>query len=247
MSKYKRNYLKQVLARIDFSVPLKEISSGPKSEFVQNIVKTFPIKETNKLIGQEFQLAPQGIRSRDVQATEWLYHGVNREKMLSLSERSLFVEYKKYDNFDNLKKDFTESVSSLYSAYPDLIVSRFGLRYINHIELDEPSPLDWSKYIDANLTSELSTSFDADKLSRYFSALEYNFGDMTLHFQYGNYNPDYPAVIKRKFFVLDYDAYLQIFQEKKDIDANLDRFHEKISSYFEKSIKEDFRSLLNAE
>lgn len=246
MNKYKKNFLKGVLARIDFSIPIAEISDSLKTEFVQVIMKNFPLKETSKIIGQELQFAPQGVRSRGLQETEWLFHGKDREKTLHITKNALIIEHKTYDSFTNLKADFIKSVDALYLAYPDIIASRLGLRYVNNIDIDEANPLDWSEYLNNGLLCELNMSLDNDKISRFFSSLDFNFGDMNLRFQYGNHNPDYPAVIKRKFFVLDFDAYLEVFQEKKDIINNLDKFHEKVEEYFEKCITDKLREILNA-
>lgn len=37
--------------------------------------------------------------------------------------------------------------------------------------------------------------------------VEYNFGEIYLKCQFGIANPDYPALIKRRQFILDIDAY----------------------------------------
>ena len=54
-------------------------------------------------------------------------------------------------------------------------------------------------------------------------------------------NPDFPAVIKRKSFTLDYDAYCTQLLDKTDIPAFLDRFHDRINSSFEKVITDGLR------
>jgi len=243
--KYKKNFLKGVLAKIDFSVPIPDFDTGLKADFVKKIIKLFPLKESNKLIGQELQFAVHGVQTRNVEKIEWFFYGKDREKKLSINENSMFVEFTKYETYTKLKEDFTVAVDALYDSYPELAVNRFGLRYVNNIDLREENPLEWLRFLDAKLLNNLQMPFNMEFLSRFFTSLDFNFSNMNLRFQYGNHNPDYPAPIKRKLFVLDFDAYLQIYHEKKDIFCNLDIFHSKIEEYFESCITQEFRDYLD--
>ena len=63
-----------------------------------------------------------------------------------------------------------------------------------------------------------------------------------LRFNFGIHNPDYPAIIKQKVFILDIDVYHNGIQNKEDIISNSKVFHDKIQEFFEFSITEEFRS-----
>jgi uncharacterized protein (TIGR04255 family) len=127
---------------------------------------------------------------------------------------------------------------------PDFDVSRFGLRYFNNIELTDPRLTDWDAYLDKNLLSIFNLADDRTKISRAFHNLELNFGDMNLTFLYGMHNPDYPAPIKQKTFVLDFDAYILKSQDKDEVVSNLEVMHERIQSMFEKNITEQLREIM---
>ncbi len=58
------------------------------------------------------------------------------------------------------------------------------------------------------------------------------------------HNPDYPANIVKKIFILDYDAYCEGAQEKNEILKNLDKFHLKIQQLFEYCIQDELRKVM---
>ena len=79
---------------------------------------------------------------------------------------------------------------------------------------------------------------------REFHNLEMNYGGMNLTFLYGMHNPDYPAPIRQKTFVLDFDAYAMKVQGKEGLLNSLESMHDRIESLFEKSITERFREII---
>jgi uncharacterized protein (TIGR04255 family) len=61
------------------------------------------------------------------------------------------------------------------------------------------------------------------------------------------FNADYPAAIRKKSFILDYDAYYQGPQNLEDVKHNIDIFHEAVQTLFEYSISDELRSLMGVE
>jgi uncharacterized protein (TIGR04255 family) len=59
------------------------------------------------------------------------------------------------------------------------------------------------------------------------------------------HNPDYPAPLKQKTFVLDFDAYILNAQSQSDLMANLELMHERILAFFEKSITGKLREIIS--
>lgn len=58
-------------------------------------------------------------------------------------------------------------------------------------------------------------------------------------------NPDYPSIIRKKSFILDFDAYLSGEQEISKMPDQVNKYHEKIEQLFENSIKNDLREKMN--
>jgi uncharacterized protein (TIGR04255 family) len=81
--------------------------------------------------------------------------------------------------------------------------------------------------------------------TRVFHNLEVSYDDYNLRFQFGIHNPDYPAPIKHRGFILDYDAYYKGLLEPTDIPNALDNYHKSIQELFEKCITEQTREYLN--
>jgi len=83
---------------------------------------------------------------------------------------------------------------------------------------------------------------NAAEICRAFNNLSFNYGDLFLTYQYGLYNADFPAPIRKRNFVLDFDAYCQGPQNFDDIRRNIDLFHDKIQDLFERSITDKLRN-----
>ncbi len=55
----------------------------------------------------------------------------------------------------------------------ELVVSRFGLRYINQIEIDEGELTDWNKWLIPELLTSFTLADDVNTVSRAFNVLEF--------------------------------------------------------------------------
>jgi len=61
------------------------------------------------------------------------------------------------------------------------------------------------------------------------------------------HNPDYPARIRKKIFILDYDAYTTSLLTREEIRQSLPIFHDQIEQLFEKSITGRLREIMNVQ
>jgi uncharacterized protein (TIGR04255 family) len=239
--KYKNDFLDKVIVRIDFDALLPIASSGPAKEIYTPVKERFPITEERKIQGKELILGPGVTKERTVESKEWRYFGKEREKNLTISASSMFIEYNKYEYYETLQDDFLSVLNALYIAYPKLQVKRLGLRYIDNITIDNEDPFEWGKYLKPELTAIIALADNKNMLSRIFHVLEFNYGEDFLRFQFGMFNQDFPAPIKKKSFTLDYDMYTSRLLDKADIEQALNRFHEKVNSCFEEVITDELR------
>ena len=196
---YKRNFLTSVIARIDFPVPIAQVSKGLPKDLYKSIMEMFPIPEPKQILAQEMQISNFQVKQKQIShGVEWNFHGNEKEKTLTISPSSLLVNWSVYKSYENLKMEFLATAIKFLDHFKDTQVSRIGLRAINEIVIDEINPLDWSKYINKNLLHHFKFGTDSASLSRVFHNLEYNFNDFNLRFQFGMHNPDYPAKIAKK-------------------------------------------------
>jgi uncharacterized protein (TIGR04255 family) len=242
--KYKKDFLDKVIVRIDFDTPLPIATTGPAKSIYTTVKERFPITEEKKVIGRELLIGPSVTKERSIETKEWHYYGKNREKHLTVSPKFMFIEYNKYEYYEMLRDDFLSVSNALFDAYPKLQVQRLGLRYIDNIKIPDEKPMEWDKYLKPELNSIFAIADNKNTISRVFHVLEFNYGEDSLRFQFGMFNPDYPAPIKKKIYTLDYDMYVTKILDKSDIEQTLDRFHEKVNQSFEEVITDELRKIM---
>lgn len=245
--KYKRNFLNKVIVRIDFLNNISLLNKQIPKKIIKVIQSHFPIAEPRESILSELQIKSPNIEKLESKKIlDWNFYSKNREKHLHINLQNMFIVFFEYNSFGELKNHFIDIAEKLFDNFSnELQVKRLGLRYINSIEVSSKDPFNWGSYLNANLLSIFKITEDKKQIARAFNNLEINFGDFLLRFQYGMHNPDFPAPIRKKIFILDFDAYNNILFEINEIKDALPIFHEKIVEYFEKSIKDGFRRRLN--
>lgn len=243
---YKRNFLSEVIIRLDFLSPLLSIKTKLPIEIKSSAIRDFPIAEPIPMHSQEYMLSgKEFVEKQKTSFIEWQFRDKDRTKLLAFSPNFLYVKCTNYINFDSFSDDFLRFIDDFFNVFSDVQVSRIGLRYINNVSVDGINPLDWKGIINRNLISLFSFEPDIKHLSRLIQVLEYSYEKFNLRFQCGMHNPDYPAIIKRKLFVLDYDAYFKGLIEQSEIPGYISILHDKIQSLFELSIDENLREKMN--
>ena len=111
---------------VDISQVISEISKLRKLEkehqdISQKIKPLFPIPEPRKVIAFPLQVSSNG---EDIKKTkkkeehmEWRFHGKEKEKTLTITPASIFVQYRAYKAYENLRDDFLGIVSSVFDKY----------------------------------------------------------------------------------------------------------------------------------
>jgi len=242
---YKTNPLSDVIVRIDFLNAIDELSQAIPKKLAEIVKTIFPITESRELVAKELQISKENIKHKEERSTEWNFFNQERTKRFSITNKWAYIVYYRYEGFENLVQEFNLILNNLYEIYNELQVNRLGLRYINKIQLKRGLPYNWSGYLNKNLLCIFKVADSKENIIRAFHNLELIYDDFNLKFQYGMHNPDYPAPIKKKIFILDFDAYYGGLLQQEDIQEFLPRFHEKIQYLFEKSITDKYRSILN--
>ena len=245
---YENSFLTEVIARVDYLTPVVQLARKLPSRVGNKVAERFPIAEPQIAISQQLQISPEDVQltQEPTGAKEWKFFGVDRSKFLSIRTDALIVKYTTYTNYETLRDEFLSAVNEFFEVFEGVQGRRLGLRYINNIRVDEGAGVfDWSDYIHENLLCAFNFPQSQEAISRVFNSIESNHGEFNSTFRYGMHNPDHPARIRKKIFVLDIDAYSQAPQSAADIARNLDIFHSEIQRVFEKSITDALRSLMN--
>jgi uncharacterized protein (TIGR04255 family) len=247
---YKKSFLKEVITRIDFTAPIPSLSTELPSSLAKGITKFFPIHEPTESIARELEIGfsegVEQIQHRSKRSKQWNYFGKNREKKLILTSDCFLISYKEYSSYESLFTDFSEFLSVFTKCFPDTQVGRFGLRYINQIEVEKlKPPTKWNKFISDDLTNMIDFFDDPESLTRLFHLAEMKENDLSIKFQFGMANPDYPATIKRPHFVLDFDITNQIAHDFSKSFEYMNKAHFIVQKLFERSIKDPLREVMN--
>ena len=94
--KYKKSFLTQVIARIDFAAPIPLSPHGPPKQVITSLRKNFPIPDPQKTTRRRLTVVKNEIQDTTHEVTEWVYHGRSREKLLRITDQCMFIEYTKY-------------------------------------------------------------------------------------------------------------------------------------------------------
>ncbi|MGD9726888.1 MAG: TIGR04255 family protein [Nitrospiraceae bacterium] len=244
---YKTNFVDQVIIRVDFLSPIKDLERDLPLQLSQSALSRFPIAEPRQAVAKEFQVsANEPVKEKNSSYTEWHFHGRNREKSLVILPSAIFISYKSYTKYEIVREDFLATLKSAFDTFKQAQPSRLGLRYINKITLSEPNPLEWARYINNKMLCLFSWTEDKAALTRLFHTLEFAYEDFNLRYQFGMQNPDFPAKIRQKIFTLDLDAYHQGPLEYSEIGSRCDAYHAQIQHYFEVTITDALREKMNA-
>jgi uncharacterized protein (TIGR04255 family) len=244
---YEKPFLKSVIARIDFVAAIADLSNAVPPGLANKLTTQFPIAEPAEAVGIEFQLGPGPKHSeRETRLKQWNFYGKDREKHLSLLSAFFTLEYRTYKTFEGAKEEFSFIVEAIRKEFPDAKAGRFGLRYINQIEIEGLAlPAGWNEYIAPELLAAIAF-FQFNSLGRLMHLADMRYDDLNIRFQFGMPNPDYPATIKRPLFVLDLDGYVRTAHELADSLQYFEQVHERIQELFEKSITDKLRERMNA-
>lgn len=238
---YKRNFLKKVIARVDFAQPLSDLSHESLIEVIKEIKKRFPIAEQATAYQQGIEITGQDIKQSKTEFPEWNFHGANREKTLKLNKLFLQIMLTKYASEADFKDDLINPISQILNSRTDVIIARTGVRFVNIFDFEIDSFQRIKDYFSETVSASSAAITKLDECVRSFLINEYLIGETKVRVQSGFFNPDYPAVIKRRHFVLDIDAFIDFPHQIRDVASYFGEFHTKIQAMFEANITQKLR------
>lgn len=218
---FKKNYIQEVLFRVDFRIIPELIEIGVPDKFVD-------------IIKDDFMVFDENISEPNL----WAYFDENYKKRIELTASSIVLSYDGdyYDTHFDILNDIGKIISILES-YGVNTVNRIGLRYVNEIKPDKTIE-DWNNWINPKLHN--FNAIDSNlMLMRSLTQSQYRVGEYILNFTYGQFNSNYPNTDIGNDFILDYDVYTSSLTEISFIEEKFDELHSIIISLFKESIGED--------
>ncbi|WP_407412130.1 TIGR04255 family protein [Methanobrevibacter sp.] len=253
-SDYKKNYLTEVIFRINFSNILKLAGDNKEAadKFQKEIFEEFPNVhfQYNKNVNIQVDIKEGNSQSTvDEGDLTWIFSDENNFKQVELNSKNLILVYHKgaYNGFDKFLNDVSVLLRAL-RWYSPFKVTFLGLRYINQIHEDIINEKNIKEYINNDLINNIIFNLNENEnFSQLFSRLDLLQEDYHLTFQFGFFNPKFPEITIEKDFILDYDCRLikdDSVNSQRDIEIELTNMNEIIKEKFNYSISDKLRKLM---
>jgi uncharacterized protein (TIGR04255 family) len=244
-SHYRRNFLSRVLLRVDHD----NLPSAQESAIADRIRDHFPVVAGIPIGTLTVNVTPtaSGIQ-QNITGMQWEHRKVaGGTKILFSTPDHLSLEYGKddFDHFPPFRAEFEAGFNALAQVYPEIHVTRIGLRYVNLIRFDEGNPLDWDGIIKAELVSAVKAGMQRDaEMARSMHQLHTKRSNVSAVLTYGINNPEYPAVVSRRQFVLDIDSHRSELIPHNEVLPTITSLNEMCEATFEQSIDDGLRRIL---
>lgn len=240
---YKRNFLEKVICRFDFASKVTNFDKGLPKELYSVITEYFPVAEPADVIGTKFQImaGKEPIFDQEIKK-QWRFYSNTRKDLCCVSSDSFWISSDLYNTYAEFKSTFVKIIKKISEQADCLQGKRFGFRFRNNFPIEEH--IDW---FNEKFFRTFIDNLDKD-LTNYNSLIEYSYDDgLKLKVNFGYDNPDYPARIKRKRFIVDIDSFITGLIYDDDIEKLLDNMHNRVQSMFESFITDNVRIVLNTE
>lgn len=238
--------LKTIVFRIDFNPPFRTFNQGGLSQDVLLIIKEeFPLIEPQQNIATEFRISPQGFNKQESTKNQITFFSPDRLNRLVVNEDSIIFSYNRYVHFSHLETTWGKIIKALYDRHQsELNANRIGLRYVNQIEKGSEDVFNWDKIIKPEMSCMFNIFEQKSNFLRSIGLSEIKIEEGILRMQYGMHNPDYPALIAKKIFLLDFDASFNGIMDRDDILRKIPYFHSEIKKAFINSITTEYKEAI---
>lgn len=253
MSQYNRNFLTNVILRIDFADKEISLESILDNAIKDTCKKNFPILDEKDQEINDIRINPADLEKTVVSKRtikEWHFWGTRKEKHLTINSSGIVIDCKNYRDFETFNREFSEIFAAFTKKFVDVKFSRVGLRYIDQIKPEGKGRKKWysfwKTYINSKLLSGINFFEKDNNFVRHMSDLHMNYEDYMLHLRYGIYNSDFPAVNKQVNFIIDNDIYTTGKYSAAEVETVIIKFHEKAKEVFENAITNQLRDYMES-
>lgn len=243
---YDKNFLTNVIFRIDFAGQLPDVDKALPKELRNLILESFPVPEQKVRQVREISILRTDVKARNMPGSlEWNFHTEDRQRTACVAPECFWIRFKKYDSYDNFRAEAVRIISGIFGAFPDVMIRRTGLRYINDVQLPEGDPVDWRGLINEELIRPyVFREFAKANIVRAMNTMELKTEGHSLRFIYGIFNRNYPSEVKEKGFILDFDAFKDGACSQGEVMPVFDMLQACVQSSFERSIAGGLREIM---
>lgn len=208
--RYKKNYLKQVIFRIDFEkVSLSDFDTFKTMIGAQFDTKT---KQKGRVGNFELQVDSGEIINTTEEFDIWQFVDTNTGNKFEAAPTYCLLEYFAYKDSSILSKNIEELCTKFVEHHKISQVSRVGLRYINQIEINGVKRLnEWQNYILNDLLIAPKVFVNKNRVpTRILNQLELKSETFNTVYKYGIWNDKYPSPITSSAYIIDIDCFTRL-------------------------------------
>jgi uncharacterized protein (TIGR04255 family) len=165
---------------------------------------------------------------------------------LTLAHDSMSLNYgpADYTGFNPFFDEFNFILDALVKTCGINHFTRIGLRYVNEIRLPGRA-MEWENIIDDRLVAAtVASALKGGRLLRSMHQVHELHDEDNVLLNYGLINPDYPAPLVQRHFILDIDSFRQSVITTEEAKACLIRLNALCGETFEGSIGNDLRQIM---
>ena len=253
---YKRNYITNFIIRFDYNEIDEKTLEKVQEEFEKKY--KFVINETKMMeqgkIKVDFATKESSIETESVKK-EFCLFNIDRTERVKFSVNTFVFETIKYVSYDNIK-DRIESFINIISKNNknDELFNRIGMRYINNIEMpykNKEEILNWKDYISTKIWDTTNYSKENRKILQKILVQEFKSkeaeNNIMFRLQSGVPNPNKPAELVKKNFLIDIDGFTMNVERMNDALDKLQSIHDEESEIFDDCIDSKLKRIMNGE
>ena len=232
MAHYPRNFIQQVIFRLDFPISIEQLEAEERPvSFQRALLQWLPIAQEHQQRGIEFRFTPDGQESREVATTTHHFLSDDEVRKVGLDKDFLFVEENRFVSFEAFRELVVVAINTLFATYADTTINRLGLRYVNVLSPDPATEEGIRAMIPEGLVAPLSFYW-GENVSRLLTTYEKLDGSRRTRVTTGWANPDYPSVLNRLDYLIDIDVYTQAAVTQEAVFTLLDDFQAEAKRQF---------------
>lgn len=111
---YARTFLSEVVVQIDFLEPPDPLNGKVLPSNIQaELKKNFPIYEPGSASSHELTFSDEGIAASREEFQQWVYHGNQREKTISINKKQVVVRTGNYSTYESLKENVLSPIRAI--------------------------------------------------------------------------------------------------------------------------------------
>jgi len=247
-NEYRKNFLTNVIARIDYPKILELSERKPPSTFQGRVKGRYPLLRELKGETVKYKQEKEKFEISKEEKISWQFSNKDKNIIVHVDPEFLTIEAEKYTTFDEFLHEIKFVLGIFKDLYPVEIINKIGLRHINQIKINEGDPLNWTDLINPSLCGVIHNFASNDgNVLRSMHTLEMKISDeRKIKFNFGIFNSEYPNPVSRREFVLDYDCREDEDFPVSEIETKLKDFNDIIYDWFEISICEGLRTIMNS-